>query len=127
MTEKNLEADDALRRKGHKGHKLNSEDAYPLDLIKTYMYILSLQAIEVIDTDWPFCYRYKERERSLDSNNLVRALPKHANRSRSNIQMKIYDFDLTVLRNCTNSVETCLAEINAINTLRLHFNRKFQI
>lgn len=71
----------------NKGHKLNSEDAYPSDLIKTY--ILTLQAIEVIDTDWPFSHRYKGGESSLNSNNLVRALSKQANGSRSNIQMKI--------------------------------------
>ena len=77
------------------------------------------------ETCRPFKIRYLEHSRSLKSKNKISALAEHAPQHSG--ELTIADFDVSVIRRCSNPLETRLSESTAINRFRPSLNRKHEM
>jgi len=75
----------------------------------------------------PFYIRFKEHKSSLSNNDTKSALSEHWSLAHANLNRNIDCFDLEILRQCKNSIETRLAEARLIGSQQPTLNRKHEI
>jgi hypothetical protein len=78
------------------------------------------------ETCRPFKLRYNEHRRNVGSRNKISALAEHAINCHSDRDMTIADFDLDIVKKCTDPLTTRLTEANTIDRQRPHLNRKHE-
>lgn len=78
------------------------------------------------ETSRPFRMRHSEHERSLSHKNRTSALAEHALICHNDVTVTIDDFDLEIVKKCSNPIETRLAEANAIQRFGPELNRKHE-
>ena len=78
------------------------------------------------ETCRPFNCRFSEHKRSLNKNDDKSALSNHFKVVHERLSANISDFDLQIVKKCSNPVETRLAEARAISTYRPALNRRHE-